>query len=251
VAIEIPSESVKFEKSHGKFHASVNILGIAYRPDGAVAARFSDTVKFDLENKKDLKAFTENPMHYEDQFDIASGQYNLKVVFSSGGEGFGKVEIPLAIDPYDSKRFGMSGVALSKELHTVSDIGSGLDALLLEGHTPLVAQGIQITPSGSNRFKKAGPAVLYVEIYEPFLDSQNPPKVGIQLRVIDRNSKEAKGDSGVVSVAKAIRPGNPVIPVGLKLPLDSLNPGSYRAELRAVDSLGNISPVRAADFEVE
>ena len=251
VAIEIPSESVKFEKSHGKLHSSVNVLGIAYRPDGTVAARFSDTVKLDLENKKDLQAFTENPLHYENQFDIASGQYNLKVVFNSGGEGFGKVEMPLAIDLYDSKRFGMSGVALSKELHAVSDIGSGLDALLLEGRTPLVAQGIQITPSGSNRFKKAEPAVLYVEIYEPFLESQNPPRVGIQLRVIDRKSKEAKGDSGVVSVDKAIRAGNPVIPVGLKLPIDTLSPGSYIAELRAVDSLGNTSPIRAADFEVE
>ena len=69
--------------------------------------------------------------------------------------------------------------------------------------------------------------------------------------MIDRKSKEAKGDSGVVSVDKAIRAGNPVIPVGLKLPIDTLSPGSYIAELRAVDSLGNTSPIRAADFEVE
>jgi hypothetical protein len=251
VAIEIPSESVKFEKAHGKYHAAVHVLGIAYRPDGSVAARFSDTVKLDLEDKKDLRAFAEKPLHYEDQFDIASGQYNLKVVFSSGGESFGKVEMPLAIDPYDSGKFGMSGVALSRELHAVADLGSGLDALLLEGHAPLVAQGFQITPSGTSRFKKAEPAVMYIEIYEPFLQSENPPQVGIQLKVTDRQSKETKQDFGTVSVARSIRPGNPVIPVGLKLPVDTLGPGAYRAELRAVDSLGNSSPIRAADFEVE
>ena len=251
VAIEIPAESINFEKSHGKFHSAVNVLGIAYRPDGSVAARFSDTVKFDLENKKELKAFNENPVHYENQFDIASGQYNLKVAFSSGGEGFGKLEMPLAIDPYASKQFGLSGVALSKEFHRVADIGSGLDAVLLEGHTPLVAQGMQITPSGASRFKKTEPAALYVEIYEPHLLDQKPPDVGIELKILDLKTKVAKQDTGMIRMDKAIRAGNPVIPVGLKLPLDTLAPGSYRAELKAVDSAGNSSPVRSADFEVE
>ena len=55
----------------------------------------------------------------------------------------------------------------------------------------------------------------------------------------------------MIRMDKAIRAGNPVIPVGLKLPLDTLAPGSYRAELKAVDSAGNASPVRSADFEVE
>ena len=251
VAIEIPSESVKFAKSHGKFHADVNILGIAYRPDGGVAARFSDTVKLDMENKKEVQAFAEQPMHYENQFDIASGQYKLKVAFSSAGGSFGKLEMPLSIDPYDSKQFSMSAVALSKQLHRVADLGSGLDEVLIEGHTPLVAQGMQITPSGTNRFKKTDLAVLYVEIYEPHLLDKNPPVVGLQLRVLDRKTKEQKQDSGLIGVNKDIRAGNPVIPVGLKLQVNTLTPGSYVAELQAKDSVGNTTVVRAADFEVE
>jgi VWFA-related protein len=251
VAIEIPSESVKFVKSHGKFHAEVNVLGIAYRADGGVAARFSDTVKLDMENKKEVQAFAEQPMHYENQFDIASGQYKLKVAFSSAGAGFGKLEMPLSIDPYDDKQFSLSAVALSKQLHRVADLGSGLDEVLIEGHTPLVVQGMQITPSGTNRFKKTDQALLYVEIYEPHMSDKNPPVVGLQLRVLDRKTKEQKEDSGMMGVNKDIRAGNPVIPVGLKLPVNTLIPGSYVAELQAKDSAGNTTVVRAADFEVE
>jgi VWFA-related protein len=251
VAMEIPSESIKFVKNHGKFHAEVNILGIAYRPDGGVAARFSDTVKLDLDNKKEVQAFAEQPLHYENQFDIASGQYKLKVAFSSGGAGFGKLEMPLSIDPYNDKQFSLSAVALSKQLHRVSDLGTGLDEVLIEGHTPLVAQGMQITPSGSDRFKKTDQAVLYVEIYEPHMLDKTPPVVGLQLRVLDRKTKEQKGDSGLIGVNKEQRAGNPVIPVGLKLPVNTLAPGSYVAELQARDSAGNTSVVRAADFEVE
>jgi hypothetical protein len=42
-----------------------------------------------------------------------------------------------------------------------------------------------------------------------------------------------------------------VVPLGLKLPVGSLEPGSYRVELRALDTAGNISKTRSTDFEVE
>ena len=41
------------------------------------------------------------------------------------------------------------------------------------------------------------------------------------------------------------------VPLGLKVPVDKLDAGSYRLELRALDSAGNKSPIRAADFVVD
>ena len=249
MAMEIPPDAISFEKTKGKFHGAVNVLGIVYKPDGTVAAKFSDTVKFDLPNKKELEAFNERPIHYENQFEVAPGKYTLKVAFSSGGQNFGKLEAPLAIDPYDGKQFLLSGVALSKELHRISDLQSGFDAELLQGHTPLVAQGMQITPAGGNQFKKGETTVVYVEIYEPLLLSPNPPQVGIQLKVVDRKTGEAKNDSGLMRVPVP-KPDNPMIPVGLKLPVDSLTAGSYRVELTAMDTSGR-SSIRSADFDVQ
>jgi hypothetical protein len=250
VAIEIPSESLKFEKVKGKLHSEVNVLGIAYKLDGAVAARFSDTVKLDLENQKELAAFKEKPLHYENQFDAASGQYNFKVVFSSGGESFGKLEQPLVIDPNDGSQFGLSALALSKEVHRVSDLETSLDAELLEGRAPLVASGFQFTPTGAYRFKTTDTPTMYLEIYEPLLVGETPPKVGVQLRLVDRKTGEQKLDSGIVDVANFIRAGNPVVAVGLKLPIASLAAGAYRVELTAMDSAGK-SMVRSADFMIE
>ena len=66
------------------------------------------TVKIDFEDKKDVEKFAQKTYHYENQFDVASGQYTLKVAFSSAGESFGKLETPLNIDPYDGKMFMMS-----------------------------------------------------------------------------------------------------------------------------------------------
>ena len=92
LAVEIPSAALKFEKVKGKQHAAINILGIAYKPDASIAARFSDTVNVDFDDKKQIEEFQKQPFRYENQFGIASGEYKLKVVFSSGNESFGKLE---------------------------------------------------------------------------------------------------------------------------------------------------------------
>ena len=103
LVMEVPASVLDFSKVKGKYHADVNFLGIAYKPDGSVAARFSDESTLDLE-KDDWKKFTESPMRYENQFEIAPGQYKLSVVLSGGNQKFAKYEAPLTIDPYDGKR---------------------------------------------------------------------------------------------------------------------------------------------------
>ena len=253
VAMDIPGSSVKFEKVKGKQQATLNILGIDYKADNSVAARFSDSVDIVLDGKKEVEEFSKQPYHYENQFEVAAGQYNLKVVVNSGGDAFGKVETPLNVDPYDGTKFGLSSMALSKDLRRTSDMATGLDAALMEDHTPLIARGMQIVPAANYRFKKSDTAAMYAEIYEPLLasSSSSPPQVGVQLKVLDRKTGQAKIDSGMVTAASFIQKGSPVIPVGLKLPVNTLDPGSYRVELVAIDSAGNHSTTRTADFEME
>jgi VWFA-related protein len=251
LVIDIPTNALKFEKVKGKQHSSLNVLGIAYGPDASVAARFSDTVNLDFEDKKDLQEFQSHPFHYENQFEMASGTYNLKVVFSSGNENFGKLQAPIVIGPYTGKQFSLSALALSNQLHRVADMGSTLDAELLEDKRPLVAQGMQITPSATNHFKTTDIAAVYVEVYAPLLTSPNPPKLGLELKVVDRKSGEKKIDAGFTNTASAISPGNPVVPLGMKLPVNSLPAGSYRVEVTGLDSAGNSTKPSTADFEVE
>ena len=43
---------MKAEKSKGKLHAAVNVLGVAYASGGAVAAKFSDTVKLMFKTRR-------------------------------------------------------------------------------------------------------------------------------------------------------------------------------------------------------
>ncbi len=252
VAMEIPAGSLKFEKQKGKFSAEMDVLGIAYKPDGSVAARFSDTVKPQFEDKKEMEEFEKQPFHYENQFDVASGKYNLKIVFSSGGN-FGKLEEPLAIDPWENTQFTISGLALSKQVIPQSELAASLDSSLLEDRTPLVTQGVQMVPSGSNKFAKTGLALFYVEIYEPLLAKNDPnqkPAVAIQFRVLDRKSGTEKFDTGLMRVDIPEKTDNPMIPLGQRMPVKDLAPGQYVLELQAMNNAGAMVK-RTADFDLE
>jgi hypothetical protein len=250
LAMEVPSSSIRFEKEKGKFHSDVNVLGIATKPDGSEAARFSDTVHLEFE-KQQLAGFNKEPFHYENQFDIAPGQYRLTVVFGSGAENLGKLEAPLAIDSYDGKQLSLSSLALSKEFRPLSQTQGELDADLMEGHTPLVVKGMQVIPAADYHFKKTDPAMLYVEVYEPLLTGANPPKLGMEMKILDVKTGQTQIDVGITDTQGLIKMGNPVVPVGLKIPVEKLAPGSYRLELKALDSAGNGSSVRSAEFVVD
>jgi VWFA-related protein len=249
LAMEIPADSFQFNKEKGKYHANLNVLGIAYRTDGTVGARFSDTVNMDLE-KDEWKEFTKLPYHYENQFDATPGAYRLTVVLSAGGDAFGKFESPLAIDAYDGKHFSLGGVALTNAAQKLNDIPTGLDAALLEDRTPLVVKGMQIVPSGSNRFKHTDNVALYTEIYEPLLTSANPPVVAMAYRIFERSTNQQVFFTQAVRADDFIQKGNPVIPVGMKVKVDGLKPGSYRLVMQAIDGAKNHAPDRTVDFDV-
>lgn len=248
LSMEIPGDAVVFNKDKGKYHANVNILGIAYKPDGTVGARFSDTLNMEMD-KDEWKEFTKGPYRYQNQFDAAPGTYKLAVVLSSGGEGFAKMETPLQIDAYDGNKFTLGGVVLSSNLQRVDEIPTEVDATLLEDRKPLIIKGMQITPAASYQFKKTDAVTLYSELYEPLLKTDPTTKVAAGYRIFDKTNKEVMFTGGV-PLENFVEKGNPVVPFALKVDVKSLEPGTYRLVLLAVDGKNNQAPQRPVEFSV-
>jgi len=249
LALDVASSAIKFNKEKGKYHATLNVLGVATKADGTVAARFSDAVDLELD-KKQLDDFASKPYHYENQFYIASGHYKLNLAVNTGDK-YGKFEVPLVVDPYDKSQFSMSSLALSKEFHKVSDMSENLDAMLLQDRTPLVTQGLQIIPSAGNTFKKSERAAVYLEVYEPLSADSSSPKISLKLNIVDEKTGKSELEAAVPDAGASVVPGNPVIPMGVPLPVSNLQPGTYVVELSATDSAGHSTAARKAVFTVE
>ena len=250
LALAIPLQDLKFKKEKGSLHAQVNILGIAYRPDGSVAARFSDSVDSQAQ-KKDLKKSSDASFSYQNSFQIAPGKYTMKVVLSGGGEKFGKYEMPLSIEPFDGASLHISGVVLSDRLQPVSAITAGIEEQLLEERTPLVSRGVQVTPSPSHHFTKTEKVGMYVEVYEPLLSAPKPPRVGITFRIYDKKTNQMVHTSHTILLKDFIEKENTVIPVGLLVPIDQIQPGEYRLEVVARNDVGGVSNKQSTDFVLQ
>ena len=91
---------------------------------------------------------------------------------------------------------------------------------------------------------------MYFEVYEPLLaEADAAAKVGAQLRILDKKTGEPKLDSGGVEISNFIKPGNPVMNVALKVPVNGLAAGTYRLELKTLDSAGKTA-IRTEDFDI-
>jgi hypothetical protein len=250
IAMEVPPTTVNFEKVKGKYHADVNVLGIAYRQDGTVASRFSDELTMDLE-KPEWEAFMKTPMKYENQFAIAPGSYRLSVAMGGGGDKFGAYQTPLAIDAYDGKKLSVSSVFLSDQFHPVSDEGAEIEATLLADRTPFVVQKIQLIPSGSNHFKKTEKLALYAQIYAPQLKDANPPGITVAFVVMDPKTNKPVAGAPKIDASTFVQKGSPMVPIALKIPMDNIQPGEYKVQFQASAGAGVFSQIRSLSFVVE
>ena len=241
LAMEIAADALKFQNQKGQnqkaLHAEINLLGIASTPDGNVAARFSDTAKFDFENQAEVDKTKGKLLHYEKEFKIAPGQYRFTLAFSSGGQNFGKLEAPLEVEPRKPGDLALSAIVLSREARPAADLGLSTSVLPIGDGTPLIAQGMQVIPAGSHRFLKAEPAFFYFEVYDA-----NPASASAQVRILDRATGTSKWDSGLLKLN--------VPQLGGNLPISTLAAGAYQLEVTAGGSSGT-QVKRTADFEIQ
>ena len=156
-------------------------------------------------------------------------------MFSAGGKHFGKFETPIQIVPYLGETITLGGVVLSTNFEQLDQGSNPLDAMLAEDRTPLIANGVQITPAAKYQFKTSDNVELYSKLYEPLLKTENPPKSGAGYLVFDKATDKKVSATGVI-LLEFTRKGNSVVPFTLKLRVQDLPPGADRLVLLGVDS---------------
>ncbi|MBV8905884.1 MAG: hypothetical protein JOZ22_19795, partial [Acidobacteriia bacterium] len=76
------------------------------------------------------------------------------------------------------------------------------------------------------------------------------PAVVVRERILDRQSGEAKEDTGPLRLDLPTTPASPVVRTAEKMLVDKLPPGSYTLEMTAQDSANQFAK-RTADFELK
>ena len=239
----------------------IRILGMIYRKDGSLAARFSDFTSRNfsprgqampllLPNSTAPVSCVAAGPSYETQVYLPPGDYRLQVALMDGKK-FGRAEIPLTVDGYDGKHLAISGIALARRYRDASGGSDQMPTALPVAYVPLLSQGVELTPTADTTFDKTAPVYFYFEAFEPPSDA--PPALTVQahLRIADAITGQVKNDLKPVSAAPYMKPGEPVIPIGGGINIGNLPSGSYRLEVQATDSAGSSTPWHTANFTVQ
>jgi hypothetical protein len=255
VALDFPS----IGPETGLLSFTISLLGMAYRNEGGVAARFTDTSDAGcafLSHKVDPLTFPAQvcreliPKHYETQLNLPPGDYDLRVVIDYNGR-LRRAQVPVTVDNYDGKHVALSGIALCNRFHERHEQEQNSVPTMPFEFVSLVSKGIEFTPAGDTRFNRGEPLIAFFEVYEPLLAGTGSANVQVQMRVTEEKTGELKVDTGLRSAESWMRPANPVIPIAQEIAIDKLPPGTYRLEVQASDSAGNHTAWRATSFTVE
>jgi hypothetical protein len=226
------------------------ILAMAYRRDGTLALRSSDTEEKGEGDSPILNMFWN---HYEAQMELPPGDYDLRAVLSADRK-LGKAEMPLTVDSYDGQQLGISSIFVCKQFHdhrqtmVVPDLSR---PSTLSDFVPLVSKGREFTPTGDTNFRKKDIFFVYYEVYEPLLASAPATTVQTRLRIINTSTGQVGADTGWQSAEAWMEPDSSVIRLTPEVGLKKMNKGSYRIEIQASDSAGRRTDTRTATFSIE
>jgi hypothetical protein len=238
-------------------NAAIHVLGIVYKKDGEFEQEFGDTFRCETitiaapEPIRRFAAAYSVPNFFDTQIELRPGEYELRLAVTDGKK-FGRARVPLRVEPLDAQALTVSNIVLNSILRDSSWIlrdatDVSPDPIL---PAPLVSKNVQFLPIPDTQLSRGTPLSVYFEIYEPLLET-NKADVFYSLRITDLKAGALVMNTGPISAADWVAPGNAVVPIGLKLDTDKLGPSSYRLEVQASDSAGRQSEWEEANFNVD
>jgi hypothetical protein len=258
IELEFPVGSLHHEFRNGYLYATIGAMGMVYKRDGTLAARFSDFACCDYgaESRHDEKpkpAGSGNewliPTRLQTQIALSPGEYTLQVVLSDGAH-FGRAQIPLAIEGYDATKLAISDVALSGRVRKNTPPSAAQEAPQ-QGYAPLTSRNIEFTLATDSNFTRDKRLFVYLEVLRPAREEQPSPVIQVQLRIQDTKTGDTKIAFKPIDVTPYVVSGSAIIPIIRGIELTALPDGPYRLEAKATDVSGSSTAWRGANFSVQ
>lgn len=274
ITAEFPPSAIRFRAVPNGSRFQLALLTLAYRKDGTLAARSSDIDgnggELDMKSYGGTQRFYSAmramiPDRHETQINLPPGNYDVRVVLADG-TNFGRADVPVQVDEYDSGKFVISSVAVCKGFNDPKvdrRLPSGMErqAWFPEARlrhrfppdfVPLISRGMEFVPAGDVDFRATDSLVfIYYEVYEPLLADAPGTKVWVRVRIVNTTTGKLESDTGPRDATDWVEAGNPVIHVSQQIALKEAKPGSHLIQVQATDSDGRGTPWRTAAFTLE
>ncbi len=250
VAVQLPMSKLRFKKEKGLQVDSVDVLGVAYKENGSIAAKFSDTYPIRMENDQKKKMPADATLTIPSYFNLQPGKYRIKVAAHEQGDLVGTVEDNLEIPPYKSGEFTLSSLVLSSEIRPMASLISSLESQLLDDKNPLMFNGLKVYQRVDKRFERNQPMAIFFTIYNPTInDKTKSPTIQFSYSIMTKDKIVYQLPLSQLTDVPQLHDGG--LPLGMWVPLKDLGPGDYTLQVMVRDGNTNRTKYIRNRFSVE
>ena len=231
ISLVVPGSQIPFTRTSDRDKATLDVIGLVLDSQQHPITRIRDTVKLALDTSSEVR---KKNVQYNSGLSLPPSRYHLKFVVRENQTGrMGSFETDLIVPDFKSQPLKMSSIILASQLQTAKK-GSAPN--------PLIRDGEEIIPNVTHVFSSAQHLRLYYEIYEPgranaLLSPAEAANTRIHLltNVAFFRGKAKVFESSLVELTQLNAHDRKAGVFQLDLPLSSLTPGFYTAQVNVID----------------
>jgi VWFA-related protein len=239
-SVKIPGAEIALAKSKGHAQTEFEFIGQVRDEHSKLVAVVRDGIKIKLAEET-VAQLASRPIAYDTGFTLAPGKYSFKFLARENETGkMGTYETKFAVPDLAPDRAGLktSSVIWSNQRQPMNDVLASADnKKKLTESNPLVQQGQKLIPSITHVFRKDQNLYVYLEVYDPGVDSeQNKPSVAATLSFYRGKTKSF--ESQPVRLEGFAEKRAQTLPVRFQTALAQLAAGRYTCQVNIVDETG-------------
>ncbi len=239
VIIKIPGRELALVKKTGGEHTLIDFVGEIKDNYGTTVSNVRDKINIKLSDATAAE-WAKRPIEYDTGFTLLPGKYTIKMLARDDETGrIGTYQNTFVIPNLqkEEKRLPISSVVLSSQRVDFKDaIYNAIKdkAQKEEPSNPLVENGQKMIPSVTRVFSKGREMFVYLQAYEPGVESTRP----LLAYVSFYRGHEKVWEAPALKIAEDMGGRLKTLPIKFTIPLEAIAPGEYDCQISVLDSQG-------------
>src|SRR3989442_1656604 len=235
ITVQVPNRQLTFQNREGVHSAVLNLFGRISTLSGRIVQTFEDVITRDFPESL-LQASLQASSIYQKAVPLRPGLYRLDIVLKDVQSGnVGVINTGLRVPRFEDDKLEASTLILADLIERVPAKQVGLGQFVL-GST-------KVRPKLNQEFFPDEKMGIFLQLYNLKVDDKSHrANASVEFRV----RKDQQEVWKTAETSEQLRQTGEQITIERLLPLNSLQPGRYKLEIRATDQLTNQTILRTA-----
>jgi VWFA-related protein len=237
VTIKIPGSDIELAKKGGAKTTRIDFLAEVRDAKGQLAQTIRDNIQVKLSEETAAELAKRN-VAYDTMLALSPGTYTIKFLARENETGkMGTFQTKFTVPDLtaDNGLLPISSVILSNQREDQSKlVANAVRDRRLMNANPLVQDGQKLVPSVTRVFRKDQNLYVFLEAYEPTLESIQPLYATLSLY----RGKVKAFETEPLRIAEGLDPMSKAVPVRFSFPLGKLEPGRYTCQVSVLQPTG-------------